>query len=242
MPPTGQPPEQPTESGQPSAGGAVPDEEGSPQIVGIPGNIGMGILNKKSSYGLLPELSRDFGYMLVGSLTQRVGAIRHQRVGVSGFSSFPGIDFSGFRPWVRVEGGQFSSPGHLSGISDEGYDQSIFFVQAGLEYVVYSDSSGRLIGSIFGHHGKSLIDFSENSGDLGIYGGGGALTWYGRNGFYGDFVGLYAHEEMDFSVEEGRSWGDLFSLSGELGYRYALSSFDDWGYLCGSAGSVDMAI
>ena len=108
------------------------------------------------------------------------------------------------------------------------YDQSIFFVQAGLEYVVYSDSSGRLIGSIFGHHGKSLIDFSENNGDLGIYGGGGALTWYGRNGFYGDFVGLYAHEEMDFSGEEGRSWGDLFSLSGELGYRYALSSFDDW--------------
>lgn len=91
--------------------------------------------------------------------------------------------------WIRTEAGQENYSSQSSTIASK-YRQNYWLVQAGLDSQLRETETGRLIGSGWVHYidAKSRSYSRYGDGDINTqaYGFGGALTWYGDNGFYVD--------------------------------------------------------
>ncbi|MBX9800380.1 MAG: autotransporter outer membrane beta-barrel domain-containing protein [Burkholderiaceae bacterium] len=96
--------------------------------------------------------------------------------------------------WVRVEGGHNRmTPKESTSGSDYQYDT--YKMQGGIDAMLTENSNGKLVGSALLHyvHGSAKTSWrygvnNYGSGNISTngYGVGGALTWYGANGFYVD--------------------------------------------------------
>ncbi|MBF8178880.1 autotransporter outer membrane beta-barrel domain-containing protein [Herminiimonas contaminans] len=96
--------------------------------------------------------------------------------------------------WVRVEGGHNRmTPKESTSGSDYQYDT--YKMQGGIDAMLTENNNGKLVGSALLHyvHGSAKTSWrygvnNYGSGNISTngYGVGGALTWYGANGFYVD--------------------------------------------------------
>ncbi|MBB2972341.1 autotransporter outer membrane beta-barrel domain-containing protein [Mesorhizobium sp. RMAD-H1] len=91
--------------------------------------------------------------------------------------------------WGRVES-SYSRMRPETSTSDAESELTLWRGQAGLDGQFYENESGVLIGSLTGHYTSGTADVSSPYGDGEIEtkgaGFGGALTWYGYDGFYVD--------------------------------------------------------
>lgn len=147
------------------------------------------------------ESMRSINQTLMSSLYTRAGNRYWSGAGAYHIAQGdgPGI---GYRPpeagtvvtdtglfWIRTEAGQENYSSQSSTIVSK-YRQNYWLVQAGLDSQLRETESGRLIGSGWVHYidAKSRSYSRYGDGDINTqaYGFGGALTWYGDNGFYVD--------------------------------------------------------
>lgn len=147
-----------------------------------------------------------------------------------------GTDVVGGGVWGRVLGltGSISATG--TGV---GYDQNLWFAQAGVDGVLHEDRNGALVLGIMGTYGTGSVDVAvsphptlllprQGTIDTTAYGIGGSLTWIGTDGFYVDGVGQATWYDSDLSatgfpalVDGNKGFG--YALSLETGRRFALS-------------------
>ncbi|MDZ5698345.1 autotransporter outer membrane beta-barrel domain-containing protein [Chelativorans sp. M5D2P16] len=123
--------------------------------------------------------------------------------------------------WGRIEGltGTFRPDRSTSRAK---YEQSLWKAQVGLDGQLYDTMGGVLIGSVTGHYAKGTADVSSPTGDGKIdttgFGFGGALTWYGQQGFYLDSQAQVTWYDSDL---ESAVLGQTMA-SGVEGFGYAL--------------------
>ncbi|MFV0335956.1 MAG: autotransporter outer membrane beta-barrel domain-containing protein, partial [Tropicimonas sp.] len=123
--------------------------------------------------------------------------------------------------WARIDRphGSIDPDESTSGAS---YDYDLFLLQAGIDRPVLATDAGILIGSLTAHYGRMALDVNSHFGDGSIdtdgYGIGGALTWYGLNGFYVDAQARATWYDSDLHSD---SLGTV--TSGNDGFGYALS-------------------
>lgn len=137
--------------------------------------------------------------------------------------------------WGRVQGGySFYTPnGDATGSTYGSHDWTM---QAGLDGQFADNGNGSLFGSVWLDYTRSQISVWSGFGDGKVkvngYGLGGALTWYGANGFYLDGQGKVTWYKSDFEsarmdeavASDVSSFG--YALSLEAGKRFALT--DRW--------------
>ena len=137
--------------------------------------------------------------------------------------------------WGQVTGGySFLTP--RGSVSDSTYGSHDWRLQAGLDGQFIDSANGSLFGSIWLDYTRSNIDVWSRVGDGKVnvngYGFGGALTWYGQNGFYLDGQGKVSWYRADMessllseSIASGvKSLG--YALSLETGQAFAVN--DRW--------------
>lgn len=138
--------------------------------------------------------------------------------------------------WGRIEGSHNKSEPRFS-TSASTYDFNSFKMQAGLDGQLTESENGKLIGGLTAHytHGKANIASIHGDGDIKTdgYGFGGALSWYGDNGFYVDGQGqlTWFRSELNTStgkkdLADGKNNGFGYALSVEAGQRIAID--DQW--------------
>ncbi|TMU91862.1 autotransporter outer membrane beta-barrel domain-containing protein [Brucella haematophila] len=124
--------------------------------------------------------------------------------------------------WGRIEGthSKFAAGGSTAGVTQ---DIGVFVMQAGIDALFQESQSGRLIGSFTAQYGKASSDISSFSGDGTIdtdgWGLGGALTWYGNNGYYLD-------GQLQLTWYDSKLVSDTLEKSladGNKGFGYGLS-------------------
>ncbi|MDR2310755.1 MAG: autotransporter outer membrane beta-barrel domain-containing protein [Brucellaceae bacterium] len=139
------------------------------------------------------------------------------------------IDHNGV--WGRIEG-SYSKVKPQTSTSNADYTFDSFRMQAGIDGVLTETEAGKLIGGITAHyvHGSARIratyegsNISETygGGDISTdgYGFGGALSWYGENGFYAEGQAQATWYNSDLSSKLAGT-----SLThGNKGFGYALS-------------------
>ena len=136
--------------------------------------------------------------------------------------------------WIRTEAGQENYSSQSSTIASK-YRQNYWLVQAGLDSQLRETESGRLIGSGWVHYidAKSRSYSRYGDGDINTqaYGFGGALTWYGDNGFYVDAqtqvswykTDLYSDLTRKNHVSDHNNTGYGFGI--EVGKRIQYNDF-----------------
>ncbi|KXF79114.1 hypothetical protein ATN84_05115 [Paramesorhizobium deserti] len=123
--------------------------------------------------------------------------------------------------WGRMESsyGRIRPDTSTSGAESE---LTLWKGQAGLDGQFYENESGILIGSLTGHYTSGAADVSSPYGDGKIdtkgAGIGGALTWYGYDGFYVDGQAQATWYKSDLTS----SLLDSSMASGLKGFGYAL--------------------
>lgn len=123
--------------------------------------------------------------------------------------------------WGRIEAAHTSiDPAASTTGSDYDFDTLKF--QAGVDFPVLENESGKLIGAVTAHYGHASADISSWFGNGSIStdgaGFGGTLTWYGNNGFYVDGQAQVSWYDSDLDSDV---LGTL--ASGNDGTGYALS-------------------
>ena len=123
--------------------------------------------------------------------------------------------------WGRIEAAHTSiDPAASTTGSDYDFDTLKF--QAGGDFPVLENESGKLIGAVTGHYGHASADISSwfGNGSISTVGAGfgGTLTWYGNNGFYVDGQAQVSWYDSDLDSDV---LGTL--ASGNDGTGYALS-------------------
>lgn len=186
-----------------------------------------------------------FGQTTIGTLQQRTGNRLWQDdvPAASGLvtkapakAAAAGTDVVGGGVWGRVLGLTGSTGATGTGV---GYDQNLWFAQAGVDGVLHEDRNGALVLGIMGTYGTQSVDVDVSSHptllvprqgkiDTTGYGVGGSLTWIGTDGLYVDGVGQATWYDSDLSatgfpalVNGNKGFG--YALSLETGRRYALS-------------------
>ncbi|MFD1198291.1 autotransporter outer membrane beta-barrel domain-containing protein [Brucella gallinifaecis] len=137
--------------------------------------------------------------------------------------------------WGQVTGGySFLTPN--GNATDSTYGSHDWRLQAGLDGQLMDNASGSLFGSMWLDYTRSNIDVWSRVGNGKVkvngYGFGGALTWYGENGFYLDGQGKVSWYKSDMEsallneqIASGvKSFG--YALSLEAGQAFALN--DRW--------------
>ncbi|NNU59400.1 autotransporter outer membrane beta-barrel domain-containing protein [Ochrobactrum soli] len=134
----------------------------------------------------------------------------------------PDIAIDKYGVWGRIEGthSKFAAGGSTADVTQ---DIGVFVMQAGIDALFHESESGRLIGSLTAQYGKASSDISSFSGDGTIdtdgWGLGGALTWYGNNGYYLD-------GQLQLTWYDSKLVSDTLEKSladGNKGFGYGLS-------------------
>ncbi|UWF60512.1 autotransporter outer membrane beta-barrel domain-containing protein [Brucella sp. 2716] len=175
-----------------------------------------------------------------------------------------GITTEGDAVWGRIEGSHNRMEPQAS-ISGTTYDENILKLQAGLDGLFAENENGKLIGSMTLQYvrGKTKTYSVHGDGEISTdgYGFGGALTWYGDNGFYLDGQGQVTWYRSDLdsllastnlvsgndgfgyalSVEGGKhiALGSAWSLTPQAQLVYSNVDFDDFIDVFGSHVSLD---
>lgn len=123
--------------------------------------------------------------------------------------------------WGRIEGAHNSIDPAVS-TTGSSYDFDTLKFQAGVDFALLENESGKLIGAVTGHYGHASADISSSFGNGSIStdgaGFGGTLTWYGNSGFYVDGQAQVSWYDSDLGSDV---LGNL--ASGNNGTGYALS-------------------
>lgn len=124
--------------------------------------------------------------------------------------------------WGRIDA-RHTSLGSDNSTTGASYEVDTWRLQAGADGVLQQTDAGSLVGGINLQLGTISAEISSAAGDGGIegtaFGLGGALTWYGKEGFYFDAQGKLNWFDSTLSA-------DLLSgplVSGSSGFGYALS-------------------
>ncbi|APY15261.1 autotransporter outer membrane beta-barrel domain-containing protein [Brucella sp. 10RB9214] len=175
-----------------------------------------------------------------------------------------GITTEGDAVWGRIEGSHNRMEPQTS-ISGTTYDENILKLQAGLDGLFAENENGKLIGSMTLQYvrGKTKTYSVHGDGEISTdgYGFGGALTWYGDNGFYLDGQGQVTWYRSDLdsllastnlvsgndgfgyalSVEGGKhiALGSAWSLTPQAQLVYSNVDFDDFIDVFGAHVSLD---
>ncbi|PRD44274.1 hypothetical protein C5748_06690 [Phyllobacterium phragmitis] len=137
--------------------------------------------------------------------------------------------------WGRMEASRGTMRPDTS-TSKADYDQTLWKAQAGLDGQLYENQSGVVIASLTGHYATGTADVSSPYGDGKIdtkgYGVGGALTWYGYDGFYLDgqaqatwYKTDLTSSRLESSMASGLK-GFGYAVGLETGRRFDLN--DNW--------------
>ena len=163
------------------------------------------------------------GLNSLSTLQQRVGN-RSWSGGVDTDSKLASEPLSGIEGrgiWGRIEGAHNSIDPAVS-TTGSSYDFDTLKFQAGVDFSVLENESGKLIGAVTGHYGHASADISSSFGNGSIStdgaGFGGTLTWYGNSGFYVDGQAQVSWYDSDLGSDV---LGNL--ASGNDGTGYALS-------------------
>lgn len=137
--------------------------------------------------------------------------------------------------WGQVTGGySFYTPN--GNATNSTYASHDWRLQTGLDGQLMENASGSLFGTVWLDYTRSQIDVWSNVGKgqakVNGYGFGGALTWYGENGFYLDGQGKVSWYKSDMesdrlsenAASDVKSFG--YALSLEAGQAFALN--DRW--------------
>ncbi|QVQ36958.1 autotransporter outer membrane beta-barrel domain-containing protein [Pseudochrobactrum algeriensis] len=228
-PPT--PPSPPTPPVPPAPTGPNPDPRYQPGVPLYNNNV---------------ESMRSINQTLMSSLYTRAGNRYWSGAGAYHIAQGDGPGL-GYRPpeagtvvtdtglfWIRTEAGQENYSSQSSTIASK-YRQNYWLVQAGLDSQLRETESGRLIGSGWVHYidAKSRSYSRYGDGDINTqaYGFGGALTWYGDNGFYVDAqtqvswykTDLYSDLTRKNHVSDHNNTGYGFGI--EVGKRIQYNDF-----------------
>ncbi len=186
-------------------------------------------------YENLPGAMQTIGLALTGQLVERVGV---RSAVPSTLAGADGNPVAGGAPvdtaiWGRAVGLSVESEGDLDSITGTSFDQTIGFVQAGVDVTVLERQSGRLLIGALGHWGTSSLDANTFDGDdagsanFDFYGGGLTATWYSTRGWYFDNVVQYTAYDIDISTASRfastSTDGYAITTSHELGYRIPIS-------------------
>ncbi|MEO1226878.1 MAG: autotransporter outer membrane beta-barrel domain-containing protein, partial [Pseudomonadota bacterium] len=177
------------------------------------------------AYESLPGALQAVGSAAIGTLAERVG-IGGAVAGIDGPTlALPMANGA----WARVVGISAESEGDLGNPTGGSFEQDLWLLQAGGEFIVSDTASGRLLIGGMAHLGQSTLDafdrFGSQRSDIEIdaYGAGLSATWYGTGGFYADGVVQYTAYDVDLNITGGgqagstEGWG--VAVSGEAGYR-----------------------
>lgn len=192
-----------------------------------------------------------FGQLTIGTLQQRTGnrLWPDETPASSGLVTKAPVkavasgtaDVVGGGVWGRVLGLTGSTSATGTGI---GYDQDLWFAQAGVDGVLHEDRNGALVLGVMGTYGTQSVDVAvsphptlllprQGKIDTSGYGLGGNLTWLGTDGLYVDGVGQVTWYDSDLSATgfpalANGNKGLGYALSLEAGRRYALSGGWTW--------------
>ncbi|MET4635365.1 autotransporter outer membrane beta-barrel domain-containing protein [Kaistia defluvii] len=164
------------------------------------------------------------GLNSLSTLQQRVGNRSWSGGAVDTDSKLAGEPLSGIEGrgiWGRIEAAHTSIDPAVS-TTGSNYDFDTLKFQAGVDFSVLENESGKLIGAVTGHYGHASADISSSFGNGSIStdgaGFGGTLTWYGNSGFYVDGQAQVSWYDSDLGSDV---LGNL--ASGNDGTGYALS-------------------
>ena len=141
---------------------------------------------------------------------------------------------TGWSTWARVEGYTANGKGTVRGASSDfkaRYDESLGFVQGGVNWTFMNDDMGRAVASLFGHYGNSESEISDSLGgragsvDIDSYGLAGSFSYVSTTGFCGDLVVLYSKHDIDTATVDnvtGKTDGKSLAFSGEAGWQFAM--------------------
>ncbi|MEM8589839.1 MAG: autotransporter outer membrane beta-barrel domain-containing protein [Pseudomonadota bacterium] len=186
-------------------------------------------------YENLPGAMQTIGLALTGQLVERVGV---RSAVPSALTGADGNPVSGGAPvdtglWGRAVGLSVESEGDLNSVTGTSFDQTVGFLQAGVDVTVLERQSGRLLIGALGHWGTSSLDANTFDGDdagsanFDFYGGGLTATWYSARGWYFDNVVQYTAYDIDISTASRFATtstdGYAITTSHEVGYRIPIS-------------------
>ncbi|MEM7443296.1 MAG: autotransporter outer membrane beta-barrel domain-containing protein [Pseudomonadota bacterium] len=187
------------------------------------------------AYENLPGAMQSIGLALAGQLVERIGV---RSAVPSILPDANGNPVEGGGPvdsaiWARAVGSSLDSEGDLDSFTGSSFEQTLGFVQAGVDVAVLRRDSGRLVVGAMGHWGTSSLDVTgpdgsaQSNADFDFYGGGLSATWYGTSGLYFDNVLQYTAYDVDISGGDRfgstSTDGHGFTASHELGYRIPVS-------------------
>ena len=118
--------------------------------------------------------------------------------------------------WARYDGGKMSD--------DSGeFDHKFNTVQIGIDTVPTPDSAR--FGVAFSYT-QGDTDFGRGSSDMDAFSLAAYGTWIADNGLFADVIGRIATVKNDMTVDQykGKTDNTVLSLSGELGWRYDVTS------------------
>ncbi|MCD7060529.1 autotransporter family protein [Pelagibacterium xiamenense] len=137
--------------------------------------------------------------------------------------------------WVQMQAGRHSLSPETTAV-DVAYDASVWGLRAGLDAPVGSFDDGELIVEASLEYGRLVSAVTSRFGDGTISSGGlslgGALTWYGDNGFYLDGQGQVTWSSSDLTSTTaarelvGSNNGFGYAVGLELGHRIDLD--EEW--------------
>jgi outer membrane autotransporter protein len=126
--------------------------------------------------------------------------------------------------WGRVAGSTARfSPQTTTGAQ---YDLDTWQVQAGIDRTLRTGAEGDLIGTLYARYGNAtgMVTSPHGAGEVAPsgYGLGGALTYYGSEGFYADMQGSLAW--YDSTLRSAATRSALVSNTGALGYAMGIEA------------------
>jgi outer membrane autotransporter protein len=116
--------------------------------------------------------------------------------------------------WVRYDGGKLSD--------DSDFEHKFNTIQIGIDTVPTPDSAR--FGVAFSYT-DGETEFGRGTSDMQAFSLAAYGTWMADNGLFADVIGRLATVKNDMTVEryKGKTDNTLLSLSGELGWRYAIN-------------------
>ncbi|WP_245576926.1 autotransporter outer membrane beta-barrel domain-containing protein [Kaistia adipata] len=157
-----------------------------------------------------------------------------QRVGNRSWSGTPASDsklageplsgIEGRGIWGRIEAAHTAIDPNASTTGSD-YDFDTLKFQAGVDFPVLENESGKLVGAVTAHYGHASADISSSFGNGSIStdgaGFGGTLTWYGNSGFYVDGQAQVSWYDSDLGSDV---LGNLASGNDATGYALSLET------------------
>lgn len=123
----------------------------------------------------------------LGTFQQRIG--NRAWSGDRTLDNAPGKPIVGRGAWAHIDG-ENTHVDPSASTADANYKVKTWKLEAGIDMPVFENDAGTLVAGPTVHYGTADASVSSRFGDGSLdvdgYGIGGALTWYGNNGFYVD--------------------------------------------------------